>query len=406
MRRPRIDTIVDLQQPVEAKCSTGRQQPGKTSKKIRPDADKNGTCSRSIAVAFPHLKDHRAPMTSHALESLLSPLDGESPTGENLEYDPDFMALERLAAPKAERAIGDSVIAAEEPDWDKVSSQAEALLARSKDLRVAVYLSTAWMRTTGLPGWSAGLQLVRSLLEQFWEGVHPQLDAEDDNDPTARVNAIAAVADLQGMLGFFRTTPFVQSARLGRFSLRDLRIANGSLKVAASEEDGAEQPTISQIEACCMDCPEEQLTANVAAISATLDHVKAIDAIFNEHIGTAGPDLRPLLSDIYEVKKFLEPQLAKRSPQADEASDETDGEASPASSGSAKASGRIEGPQDVIRKLDEICDYYARCEPSSPIPLLLRRAQRLVGLNFVDLMKDLAPGGMGELQVISGANDG
>jgi type VI secretion system protein ImpA len=345
-------------------------------------------------------------MTSHALESLLSPLDGESPTGENLEYDPEFMALERLAAPKAERAVGDSVIAAEEPDWDKVSDQAEALLGRSKDLRVAVHLATAWMRTTGLPGWSSGLQLIRNLLEHYWDNVHPQLDAEDDNDPTARVNAVAAVTDLQGMLGFLRTTPFVQSPRLGRFTLRDLRIANGSLKIAGNDEENTELPGLTQIEACCMDCAEEQLTENVAAISAAFDHVKAIDAIFNEHIGTSGPDLKPLLSDIYEIKKFLEPQLAKRSPQAAELVEAEEGEASASPTGkAAAASGRIETPQDVIRRLDEICDYYARCEPSSPIPLLLRRAQRLVGLSFVDLMKDLAPGGMSELQVISGVEE-
>jgi len=347
-------------------------------------------------------------MTSPALESLLLPLDGDSPTGANLEYDPDFMALERLAAPKAERGIGEEVIAAEEPDWDKVSSQAEALLARSKDLRVAVHLTTAWMRTTGLPGWTAGLQLIRSLLEQYWDGVHPQLDAEDDNDPTARVNAVAAIADLQGMLRFFRITPFVQSPRMGRFTLRDLRIANGTLKVGDGDDENAERPGLTQIEACCMDCPEEQLAANVAAISAALDHVKAIDAIFNEQVGTAGPELKPLLSDVYEVKKFLEPQLAKRSPQAAEADGGAEGEvASGGSSGSTQQvhSGRIEGPQDVIRRLDDICDYYARCEPSSPIPLLLRRAQRLVGLSFVDLMKDLAPGGMSELQVISGESE-
>ena len=347
-------------------------------------------------------------MTSPALESLLSPLDGESPTGENLEYDPDFMALERLAAPKAERGIGEEVIAAEEPDWDKVSGQAEALLGRSKDLRVAVHLTTAWMRTTGLPGWAAGLQLIRSLLEEYWDGVHPQLDAEDDNDPTARVNAVAAIADLQGMLRFFRVTPFVQSPRMGRFTLRDLRIANGTLKVGDGDDENVERPGLAQIEACCMDCPEEQLAANVAAISAALEHVKAIDAIFNEQVGTAGPELKPLLSDVYEVKKFLEPQLAKRSPQIVEAGGDAEGEmASGGSAGSTQQvhSGRIENSQDVIRRLDDICDYYARCEPSSPIPLLLRRAQRLVGLSFVDLMKDLAPGGMSELQVISGESE-
>jgi type VI secretion system protein ImpA len=56
-----------------------------------------------------------------------------------------------------------------------------------------------------------------------------------------------------------------------------------------------------------------------------------------------------------------------------------------------------------MRKLDELCEYYARSEPSSPVPLLLRRAQRLVGKDFVDLLKDLAPGGISEFQVISGA---
>jgi type VI secretion system protein ImpA len=347
-------------------------------------------------------------MTSYALESLLSPLDGESPTGQNLEYDAEFLALERLASPKSERAMGDSVKAAEEPDWDRVSSQAESLFGRSKDLRIAIHLTKAWMRTNGMPGFAAGLRLMKALLENFWDGVHPQLDAEDDNDPTARVNAVSAVTDLQGMLGMFRSTPFVQSPRLGRFALRDLRIANGTLKVAASEEEGtAEPPSMTQIEACCMDCPEDQLADMVTAVASALDDAKAIDTIFSEHVGTAGPDLKPLLSDIYEVKKFLEPQLAKRLPQPDtDAETATDGEAaSNGGGGKVNTSGRVEGPQDVMRRIDEICEYYARCEPSSPIPLLLRRAQRLVGMTFVDLMKDLAPGGMSELQVISGSTD-
>jgi type VI secretion system protein ImpA len=39
------------------------------------------------------------------------------------------------------------------------------------------------------------------------------------------------------------------------------------------------------------------------------------------------------------------------------------------------------------------------------VPLLLRRAQRLVGLDFMDLLKDLAPGGVSELRVVSGSSD-
>ena len=347
-------------------------------------------------------------MANSDLESLLTPLDDAAPSGPDLEYDPEFQNLERTATPKAERAIGDSVKTAEEPDWDKVDSLGESLLGRSRDLRVAVHLTAAWTRMHGLAGWADGLALIRGLLENLWDTVHPQLDAEDDNDPTARVNAVMPLVDMQGPLGYFRSTPFVQSPRLGRFSLRDLRIANGTLKV--SVEDESALPSMTDIEACCLDGGDEQLMAAASATTASMEHARVIDAAFNDRIGTAGPDLKPLLSEIYELKKFLDAEVAKRAPAAEseaEGGDEADGNGN-TNGGGAPAngpSGRIESPQDVIKKLDEICDYYARREPSSPVPHILRRAQRLVGMNFVDLMKDLAPGGLPEFQVISGSTE-
>jgi len=339
-------------------------------------------------------------MARYNLEPLLAPVSDESPAGPDLEYDPEFLALERAAAPKAERAVGDTVKAAEEPDWEKVIELSEAILQRSKDLRPAMHLTTAWMRSSGMPGWSAGLALIRGLLEQFWDTVHPQLDAEDDNDPTMRVNAVVPLSDLQSVLGYFRTTPFVQSPRMGRFTLRDLRIANGTLKLT-TPGDGPE-PSMTEMEACCMDCAEEELVQTTAAVSESLEHAKAIDALFSDHVGTMGPDLKNLLSDIFELKKFLDPQLARRLPAEVGDGEAGEGGAEGGVPGAARASGPIAGPQDVMRRLDEICEYYARSEPSSPVPLLLRRAQRLVGMDFMDLLKDLAPGGISELRVVSG----
>ena len=46
-----------------------------------------------------------------------------------------------------------------------------------------------------------------------------------------------------------------------------------------------------------------------------------------------------------------------------------------------------------------------REEPSSPVPILLRRAKRLVGKNFEELLADLAPGGMEELRHFAGNTD-
>jgi type VI secretion system protein ImpA len=65
-------------------------------------------------------------------------------------------------------------------------------------------------------------------------------------------------------------------------------------------------------------------------------------------------------------------------------------------------SGDIVDRQDVIRMIDRICTYYERHEPSSPVPLLLARARRLVDMSFMEVLQDLAPDGMGQARHIGG----
>jgi len=342
------------------------------------------------------------------IEALLVPIDPAAPAGPDLEYDPDFMALERLAQRREERQFGDNVIAAEEPDWAKVEQAALAAAERTRDLRVAIHLCAAWVRLRGLPGWSDGLALVRGLLEQHWDTVHPQLDAEDDNDPTARVTAIMPLADPFRPLGYLRTTVFVQSPRLGAYTLRDLRLATHAQKPAEGAE--AEVASLADIESCCLDCNQEDLEVSVNAAREALDHARAVDALLDEHLGISAPELKPLMSDLMELDRFLQVQWSKRvgskeQPESDGGAADTAGTSGPDETGvgtSVAQIGRITTPQDVIRRIDEICDYYARMEPSSPVPILLRRAQRLVGRSFEELLADLAPGGMGELRHLAG----
>ena len=53
--------------------------------------------------------------------------------------------------------------------------------------------------------------------------------------------------------------------------------------------------------------------------------------------------------------------------------------------------GDIESREDVLRAIDAICAYYARHEPSSPVPLLLDRAKRLISKSFLEVLEDIAP---------------
>ena len=75
---------------------------------------------------------------------LLNPVSEEVPHGDDLEYDAEFLELERLAQGQPERQMGQSVIAAEPPDWRQVRERAGELFSRSKDLRLAsLYLQSA-----------------------------------------------------------------------------------------------------------------------------------------------------------------------------------------------------------------------------------------------------------------------
>jgi type VI secretion system protein ImpA len=62
----------------------------------------------------------------------------------------------------------------------------------------------------------------------------------------------------------------------------------------------------------------------------------------------------------------------------------------------------VSSREQVIAALDQILAYYDQHEPASPIPLLIKRAKRLVPMDFLDLMEDLAPSAVKQLKEIGG----
>jgi type VI secretion system protein ImpA len=58
-----------------------------------------------------------------------------------------------------------------------------------------------------------------------------------------------------------------------------------------------------------------------------------------------------------------------------------------------------------MRMLDKICEYYERAEPSSPVPLLLQRAKKLVPMTFMEIVQDLIPDGSSQAQLYRGRSE-
>jgi type VI secretion system protein ImpA len=328
-------------------------------------------------------------------DKFTTPLEDANPSGPNLEYDPDFQALERAQQGRPEQVIGDTVKPGEEPDWRDVRERAEGLLQRARDLRIAMALTFAQLRTDGFPGLAGGLAVLQGLLERQWDTVHPQLDAEDDNDPTSRVNSLLGLAAADGLLKALRETPVVQSKALGRFSLRDIRIASGKTAAPAAL---AEPPQQVQIDAAFLDADLGALQATAAAVAAALLHVGAIDRVLIDKVGARAPELKPLVLDLSELKHVLADKIGARGGAA------AVGESSAAGTapGGAATSGEVGSREDVVRQIDRLCAYYRRHEPSSPVPLLLQRAKRLVSKDFLEIIRDLTPAGVAEAELIGG----
>ena len=133
-------------------------------------------------------------MSSFDLEAFLAEISPDAPCGADISYDAEFLGLEKLAQGTAETQMGDHIQEGEEPDWKKVREKSLELLQRSRDLRVILYLTLSKLNLEGLAGFHNGLALLCGAVERYWDHVHPQLDPDDDNDPTERMNIIGSLS--------------------------------------------------------------------------------------------------------------------------------------------------------------------------------------------------------------------
>lgn len=342
-------------------------------------------------------------MTTIDLGRLLTPISDDAPCGDNLEYDPAFGELERTAQRTPERVMGDTVIPAEDPNWNDVLEQALALLDRTRDLRVASHLVHAALKTGGLTAFSSGITLIHRLLNDYWDSVHPQLDKDDNDDPTLRINSLSALNDRAGVVGSLSRCPLVQSRTIGKVSLRQIRIAGGEIPPTADEASSSLDSAL--IDAAFLDGDIDELKANADAVQTALDELKALSAHVSDQVGASyAPDLGALTAELQAVRRVMAEQLARRGIGDGVAAEDAAAGASAAGGAQPVAVGDIRSREDVVRVLDRVCDYFHKNEPSSPVPLLLKRAKRLVSKDFMDILRDLTPDGVSQAELIGGLN--
>jgi type VI secretion system protein ImpA len=331
------------------------------------------------------------------VDALLAPVSESDPCGPDLEYDSAFLALEEAARSKPEQQFGDTIIPAEEPDWRKVQTLSSELMGRTRDLRVAVHLLRSSTRLQGLAAAADGLRLIAGLLSQHWDHVHPMLDADDNNDPTMRLNSLAPLVDGAGFLYDIRKSTLTagRSAVTGR----EFELASGKVQPNAGE---TVMPMAGVVQA--LRDGEAQQPGLIASLSGMVDTVSAIDAVINERASISGPEFRPLrllLQSIVDAAK----QASGGSEAVSEAAADEGGQAGAAGGATVMVvagAGPLRTRDDAVNALEKVCEWIELNEPSNPAPLLIRRAQRLMSKNFMDIIRDLVPDGVDQIAKLAG----
>ena len=339
-------------------------------------------------------------------EQLSQPLSDDLPCGEDLEYDPVFQEMEVLMQTTDEQEFGDTIIPGTGPDWKGVAEQVENLNQRTRDIRVLTCGALADLSLKGLKAFSDSLESINTCLEVFWDDIYPQLDAEDDNDPTMRLNALQMLNDYEMVSFGLERAPLIEVRGLGSFSLRDIELAEGKTKPVGDEE----AQDIGLIHGAFGNADADVISELSEGVLGSIAQLKRTTELWGQ-LTTGTSDIN--FEEIFKVLGEIRQAVSKYAPSAATAAGQDDFEGfddeelqdSTGAVGAVSVSGAINNKTDVINMIDKICDYYASHEPSSPIPLLLRRAQRLVDKSFVEILEDLAPDGVDQLQVISGESD-
>lgn len=373
----------------------------------------------------------------------LTPLDGENPSGEDLRNDPAFHELERLTEQQKKVEFrGSKNTEVDVPiDWPAVLTKAEELRPLGRDLRLLVIVTRALANEYRLAGLADGLTLIAQTFDQHWATMHPALrpGATPRDAALRRINALTDLQNSQnGLLKDLRKMTFFAPRSIGSVLGEDLE--KGSLdervmlQEAASGLNTAEKAKlasehgqlVNRVRSACAAQIEQaaaEMMSLLADARAAIAGLDAVDSALNTHLGGGGasvPELKRFLQRLLTtlernsaagaagngagkpVQAPAEPATAVRNGYG---ADTMASVAGNAESGSGDLPDRISSRDDVVKCLDLVVAFYDRTEPSSPIPHLARRVRRMVHMDFVELMEDLAPSGLKEFRLLAGVPD-
>jgi type VI secretion system protein ImpA len=296
----------------------------------------------------------------------LAPLSAQEPCGPSLEYDAEYAVLLSRMSPRSDAQYGQFVGTPEAPNWAEIERDCRRLLLRTRDINLFVWLCRARTRLAQAPGLAQSLTALSAVLERWPDAVHPQITVEGERDPAVRANALAALADPDGLLGDVREIVVAGNAAR-HLTVREIERARSVPRPA----DAPSPESVAQQLAQLRLASNGGANVPVEMLSQASRAARQIVAWAAHRLGQDAPSLQALIDllkpfDEMEAAPDVEPIRHHESP------------ARLPISGAASR-------DDVLQSIRNAREWFENHEPSSPVAVLLRQAEHMVGKRFAQV---------------------
>lgn len=346
-------------------------------------------------------------------EVLLSPIAGGQPCGEDLSFSTEFdqiADMRREDDPTLDQ--GEWVTTLKVADWPGVVQLTTRLLSeRTKDLRLAMWLTEALSLTQGYVGLNQGLQLCTALCQQYWADLYPQAD---DGDMEERIGNIAWL--LQRLVQLADTRPVVRTRQGTTYSLQDWRGAKLQQTGGASAADNAnaDKVTLDQFKRAMNETKREEMSACLNALREAHTQLINWQTVIDGHLGDNGPGFVAAKEALSQALHDME-RLAREAGLSDSATEESSqdageaaSEADPISATDNGSSSRQGGPlrtrAQALQQLRDVAAFFRRTEPHSPVAYLAEKAVKWGDMPLHEWLRKVVKdqGAMSHLQELLG----
>lgn len=327
-------------------------------------------------------------------ETLLAPIAGPNPAGESLPFDV------RKKLDDLRKEINPSLFAPDDPrrpeqpqpaDWHAIEQITKDTLTRSgKDLLAAVRLTEALVKRYGFAGLRDGFRLLRRMVSDCWDRIHPVIQDGDTEARSAVFNWLDD--DFKGARfpHTLRTVPLTNAKDKHNGKVETNHGCQAWRNAKDSEYRGPVTAQVLEQAVAATSREDCQTIADELAASAT--ELTELTKSLKSKMGDAAPGLGQVREALLECQELAQQILKRKGPAPIAVPEAATAPAEAGAQPTATMTSATRRPltrEDALAQLAEASALLLQMEPHSPIAYMVQRAVKLARLPLPELMRVL-----------------